>query len=201
MSVIHNYVDTDFFRPTDGSSFEQNTPYVLSQGLAKRDYRTLIRAMWQLPHVECYISAVSAWDKFKADYEGLEMPDNVILRPFDHPSVIREAFSRCRFAVIPLRTDIGMWCAGSTSVLQAQAMCRPIIVTYLPGIAEYVKDEETGYLVEGNDPIALAEKIDYLWKNPELVENMGRRAHSWVMENFTLEKWIDSIVNLLDQLR
>lgn len=198
--AILNYVDTDFFKPPEELPSRQNGAFIMSQGLAKRDYPTLIRAMRQLPHVECHISAVSAWDKFEAGYEGLEIPDNVLLKSYDHPSVIRDIFAKCRFVVIPLRPDVGMWCSGSTSVLQAQAMGKPVIATYLPGISEYIKDKETGFLVEGNNPEALAKAIDYLWQNPEEAEAMGQRGQAWVHENFSLEKWVSNVSNLVENL-
>lgn len=198
--VIFSYVDADFFKPTEESNLEQGGPFIMSQGLAWRDYPTLIQAMRELPHVDCHISAKSAWDDFKAGYEGLEIPDNVLLKSYDHPSVIREILSKCRFVVIPLRPKASMWCSGSSSVLQTQAMGKPIIVTYLPGISEYVKDGETGFLVEGNNPTALAETIDYLWQNPERAEAMGQRGQAWVRENFSLESWVNKMTSLLEDL-
>ena len=197
---IHNYVDTNFFHPMDETQQDVEHPFILSQGLANRDYPTLIRAMRTLPHVVCHISAVSAWDKFKAGYEGMDIPDNVLLKSYNHPSIIRDTMAKCRIFVITLRPDAGMWCAGSTSVLQAQAMGKPVIVTYLPGIAEYLQDGKTGFLVEGNNPAALAEKIDYLWQNPQRAAEMGKYAQKWVRENFSLETWVEKISRLVTEL-
>jgi glycosyltransferase involved in cell wall biosynthesis len=198
--TILNYVDTNFFKPTEKHDPEQNDHFIMSQGLAWRDYPTLIRAMRQLPHINCHISAKSAWDDFSAGYEGLEIPENVHIKSYDHPYCIREIFSKCRFVVIPLRPKASMWCSGSTSVLQSQAMGKPIIVSHLPGIAEYVKDGETGFVVEGNNPIALAEAIDYLWQNPQKAEDMGQQGQLWVRENFSLENWVNKMNGLLENL-
>jgi glycosyltransferase involved in cell wall biosynthesis len=197
--TIHNYVDTHFFKETEKADLEQDSPFIFSQGLTWRDYPTLIRAMRDLSDVTCHISAKSAWD-VNANFDGLEIPANVQMKPYDHPSLIRDAFSKCRFFVLPLRVDAPIWASGSTSVLQAQAMGNPVIVSYLPGIVDYVKDGETGIVVKGNDPKALAEAIDYLWKNPDKAEEMGRRGQAWVLENFTLEHWLGKVVNLLESL-
>ena len=197
ISKIQNYVDVDFFKPTGTVADGDTAPFFMSQGLAKRDYPTLIRAMQKLPHVTGHISAVSAWDDFKAGYEGMHIPSNVHLKPYNHPSIIRDVFEQCRFVVIPLKADTGMWCAGSTSVLQAQAMGKPVIVTHLPGIAEYVKDGETGYLVKGNDPDAMANAIDRLWQDPARTAEMGKTAQQWVRENFALKNWLDQFSALI----
>jgi glycosyltransferase involved in cell wall biosynthesis len=197
ISSILNYVDVDFFNPNDIALDTDMPPFIMSQGLAKRDYPTLIRAMHKLPHVTCHISAVSAWDKFKAGYEDMDMPSNVQLKSFNHPSIIKNVMAQSRFVVIPLQADTGTWCAGSTSVLQAQAMGKPVIVTHLPGIAEYVKDGETGYLVKGNDPDAMAEAIDRLWQDPARTAEMGRAARQWVSENFSLQNYLNQFAALV----
>lgn len=196
ISNILNYVDMDFFNPEGITADDNLPPFIMSQGLAKRDYPTLIRAMRQLPHITCQISAVSAWDKFKAGYEGMDIPSNVQLKSFNHPALIKSVTVQSRFVVIPLRVDTGMWCAGSTSVLQAQALGRPVIVTHLPGIAEYVRNGETGYVVKGNDPDAMAEAIDRLWKEPQLAAEMGKNAQQWVSEKFSLQNYVAQFADL-----
>ena len=200
LHTIMNYVDTDFFRPDQGNLKVSENNFIFSQGLAKRDYPTLIHAMRGLPQIECRISAVSAWDKFAVDYEGLEIPDNVVFHSYDHPSLIRDIFEQCRFLVIPSRPEVGMWCSGSTSVLQAEAMGKPVIVTYLPGIAEYVKDGKTGFLVDGGNPEALREKIAYLWDHPTVAEEMGKCAKDWVRQRFSLENWLNQMCELVVNL-
>jgi glycosyltransferase involved in cell wall biosynthesis len=197
ISSILNYVDMDFFNPNGIAVDDEAPPFIMSQGLAKRDYPTLIRAMQKLPHVTCQISAVSAWDKFKAGYEGMDIPSNVQLKSFNHPKLIKEVTVQSRFVVIPLRVDTGMWCAGSTSVLQAQALGKPVIVTHLPGIAEYVKNGETGYVVKGNDPDAMAEAINRLWKDPQGAAEMGKNAQQWMRENFSLQNYVDQFAALV----
>lgn len=197
ISKILNPVDLDFFNPNGAKTDTTLPPFIMSQGLSKRDYPTLIRALQKLPHVTCQISAVSAWDKFKAGYEGMDIPSNVQLKSFNHPFLIKNVTAQSQFVVIPLRSDTGMWCAGSTSVLQAQAMGKPVVVSYLPGIAEYVKHGETGYVVKGEDPDAMAEAIDRLWKEPERLARMGENARQWVSENFTIQQYADQLATLI----
>ena len=199
ISTIMNYVDVGFFNPV--AVDENERPFVMSQGLAKRDYPTLIRAMRRLPHITCQVSAVSAWDKFKAGYEGMHIPANVQLKSLNHPSIIKNVMARSRFVVIPLRPDTGMWCAGSTSIMQAQAMGKPVVATYLPGITDYIRHGETGYVVKGNDPDALAEAIGRLWDDPQRAAEMGQAARQWICENFSLENWVENFAALLTGTR
>lgn len=195
--VILNYVDIDFFQPQLAAPPSQNEPFVLSQGLAKRDYPTLIAAMRQLPEIDCHISATSAWDSHKAGYESLAIPPNVHIKSYNHPYVIRESIDKCRLMVISILPQIGQWCTGSTSVLQAQAMGKPVIVTAIPGICEYVQDGRTGFLVEGQNPTDMAEKINYLWRHPQESQAMGRQGQNWVRQNFSLDCWLQQMTDLL----
>lgn len=197
ISSLLTCVDLDFFNPNGVTIDDGMPPFIMSQGLSKRDYPTLIRAMQKIPQVTCKISAVSAWDKFKAGYEGMDIPSNVHLESFNHPLLIKNVIAQSRFVVIPLRTNTGMWSAGSSSVIQAQAMGRPVVVTRLPGIAEYVKDGETGYLVNGDDPDALARAIDRLWRDPQRAAEMGRNAQQWISESFSLKSYLDRFAVLI----
>lgn len=196
--VQNEPVDTLFFKPlrvpADAAS---EPPSVFSIGVSKRDYPTLIRALRDLPHVPCTISATSAWDRYQSSDQQETMPDNVRFISYDHPHVIREAYARCRFVVVPLSKHTTQWSAGSVSILQPQAMGKPVIASHIPGASDHVLDGETGLLVEPGNPAAMAEAIDFLWRNPEKAEAMGCRAREWVEANFSLDKWLDTVRHVL----
>lgn len=200
IQALHFCIDTKFFRQTEESYPDIQGDYIFSQGLASRDYSTLIRAMKELPHIECHISAVSAWDKYGPNFGGIPIPGNVRIKSYDHPHIIREALAKSRFSVIPIYPEVGMWCTGASSVLQAQALGKPVIVTKLPGIAEYLRDQETGFLVEGRDHVAMAKSIEYLWENPEVTEKMGKQGQTWIRENFSLSQWTTKMSQVLESV-
>jgi glycosyltransferase involved in cell wall biosynthesis len=197
IKVMHLAIDTEFYRPLEAANAESEQDYILSMGVSNRDYPTLIHALHKLPHVSCQISATSAWAKQGTGYGDEGMPDNVHMQPYNHPSTIRNAYAKSRFVVISLRDNLSQWSAGSASVLQPQAMGKPVIATRTPGMPDYILDGETGILVEASKPEAMAEAIDYLWSNPEKAAAMGRRAREWVEANFSLDKWLDDVGHLL----
>jgi D-inositol-3-phosphate glycosyltransferase len=53
------------------------------------------------------------------------------------------------------------------------------------GITYTVKNGETGYLVPPRDPDALAERIAFMLKRPELLRRIGRAARWRVEREFT----------------
>lgn len=195
IGVIHYPVDTCFFHPL-GDYRDDEPAHIESLGLSYRDYPTLIRAMHSLPHIVCYLRAGSTWVHFRAGYEGLEIPPNVRIQPFVHPSVLRNTYSSARFIVVPIRHTT-QWSAGCTTVTQALAMGRAVVSTCNPGMGDYLWDGQVGLLTETGNPTALAEAIEHLWSHPHLVAEMGQRAPDWVQENFSLDAWLETIQPIL----
>ena len=64
----------------------------------------------------------------------------------------------------------------SRSTLEALAMGRPVISTDAPGCREPVEDGRNGYLVPIQDPIALSEAMLKCLKNPDTLQEMGRKS-------------------------
>ncbi len=196
---LHFPIDTDFYRPMPATGQAGNS-FFLSIGLSHRDYPTLLRAMKGLPGVLGEICATSAWINHGDPYGGEDIPSNVRLQPYDHPLAIRGAYARSRFVVVPIDAHTTQWSAGAASVLQPQAMGKPVIATRMPGLADYVLDGETGILVDSGDPRALAEAIRYLWDHPRKAQAMGDRAVDWVREHFSLEVWLESVRRMLVEI-
>ena len=195
--VQHLAIDTRFYRPRPASAAQDEPGFAFSLGVSCRDYATLIRALRTQPQVNCQISTTSAWVSPGHTLTESTLPENVQITPYNHPSTIADAFARSRFVVIALLPSLTQWSAGSASILQAQAMAKPVIATRTPGMVDYVRDGETGLLVEAGDPDALAEAIDSLWKNPQQAAIMGHCARQWVDESFSVDLWMDDMARLL----
>jgi glycosyltransferase involved in cell wall biosynthesis len=192
IAVLHTPVDTRFFQPDRAAPAPDAPDYVQSLGLSYRDYPTLIRAMRMLPHIDCYLRAGSTWVQGRAGHEREALPANIHIKPYVHPSVLRDCYTQSRFIIVPLRQTT-QWSAGCTSVQQAQAMGKAVIATRLLGLSDYVLDNETGILVEGGNPDALAQAISDLWNDPARVAAMGRRASDWIRTTFSLDRWLDDL--------
>jgi len=75
-------------------------------------------------------------------------------------------------------------------LLEAMSAGLPIISTNVGGIPEIISDNETGYLVEPQNPPALAEKIKLLADRPELRQKFGETGLIKVKKEFSQEKMI-----------
>jgi glycosyltransferase involved in cell wall biosynthesis len=62
------------------------------------------------------------------------------------------------------------------TVLEAMDFGVPVVVPDEGGSAELVQDGLTGLKYKANDPVSLAEVLDFASSQPELLENCARQA-------------------------
>ncbi len=96
---------------------------------------------------------------------------------------LEKFFAECDVCVIPYRS------ATQSGVVQmAFAYEKPVIATRVGGISEVVIDYENGFLVEPENPVALADKIvefyekDYIYKFQTAIQKRNQQ-YSW--DSFT----------------
>ena len=81
--------------------------------------------------------------------------------------------------------------------LEAQACGCPVVASDVPGLRSVVRDGVSGYLIDGNDPAAYADRIGRLLADPELKQHMGRHA-SMLAQRFSWTRTADSLEALFD---
>lgn len=157
---------------------------ILSLGVAKRDYPTLIAALRGLPGYETEIFASSRYgDKYKNNLSAAPLPAWIQLCEPLSDSAILDKYMHARFVVVPLQVTMHN-SAGISVVLESGASSKAVIATRTGGIAAYVRDGETGLLVSPGDADAMRHALETLWNNPELAQEMGKRGREFVLANF-----------------
>ena len=86
------------------------------------------------------------------------------------------------------------------AVLEAMACEKAIIATPVGGIAEVIKDSETGVIVPVNDAEALSNAILKLLDDQPLRSRLGRSAREFVQKEFTLQKELELNLNIYKTL-
>ena len=179
-------VDSLFWRPMDT---EPNM--ICSVGREMRDYGILIRALKNL-NIRCHIAAAvfpgkkDSWIR-EVELEG-PLPAHITIGRKSYAE-LRDLYARSRFLVMPLLpsdTD-----NGTTSILEAMAMGKPVICSRVKGQADVVQEGKTGFYVPAGDENALREKILYLWNNPGISERMGKEARKFVEEHHSLDRFVE----------
>ncbi|HBR21120.1 MAG TPA: glycosyltransferase family 1 protein [Nitrospiraceae bacterium] len=86
------------------------------------------------------------------------------------------------FALPTLQEALG------TSFIEAMAMGKPVIGADVGGVSEVIKNGVNGYLVEPDNPLALAEAIIKMLKDREAARLMGTEGRKIVEKDYTVEK-------------
>jgi D-inositol-3-phosphate glycosyltransferase len=84
--------------------------------------------------------------------------------------------------------------------LEAQACGRPVVAAGVSGLRSVVRDEVSGFLIDGDDPATYADRIGRLLADPELAQQMGRRGRllaqrfSWTRTADRLESLFENVI-------
>ncbi len=78
--------------------------------------------------------------------------------------------------------------ACSRTLLEAQAMGKPVIASAHGGSPETVRDHQTGRLFAPGHAGQLAEVLEQVIGDPQLREQWGRNARAWVRHRFTISR-------------
>lgn len=86
------------------------------------------------------------------------------------------------------------------SLIEADAIGRPVITCNSVGCKEAVIDGYNGYLIPTKDVDALAEKLDILLNNGKLRQEMGRKARAYAEANFSIDVVIERHLSIYKEL-
>ena len=110
----------------------------------------------------------------------------------EYPDKVREFLTE--IDVYALISGIDM---SPLTLQEAQLMEKPVIATNVGGIPELMKDCETGFLIEKNNPEELFEKLSMLLNNLENAKEMGKKGKEFVKDNFNWDKICNDFLNHL----
>jgi Glycosyltransferase len=81
--------------------------------------------------------------------------------------------------------------------LEAAATGLPVVVGDAGGAPETVQDGRTGHVVDGRDPVALADAVAGLLADPARAAEMGSVGRAWMLRDWTWPAWVARLQTLL----
>jgi len=85
-------------------------------------------------------------------------------------------------------------------IIEAMQMSTVVISTNEGAIPEIIDDGKTGFIVEKNNPKDIADKIEVLYNDKMLLEQMKKKAKAKFFQHYTLEHFEQSIVRVLKKV-
>ena len=117
------------------------------------------------------------------------------LGKLEYPEKVRQFLTE--IDVYALITGLDM---TPKSLLEAQLMEKPVVATNVGGIAEIMKNNETGYLVEEGNHLDWIERLSELLNDENKRKRFGAAGRSFVKENFSLEKCASNFLEICKKL-
>jgi glycosyltransferase involved in cell wall biosynthesis len=172
--TIGQFIDTDFFRPQADSPGN----YILSVGDDPgRDYQTLLDAIENFD-TELRIKTSQILAPGPANRARIQFISTRL-----SATALRTLYAGCGFVVVPLMPHPRNACGVST-ILEAGAMGKAMIVSESDGIMDFIKPGETCLMVPAGDTRALTAAIERLRCEPETCRRLGENARRFVQEQF-----------------
>lgn len=152
-----------------------------------KDHRTLLDALAQLRHLDWEVELVGDGPlrgELEARAEALGLAPRVRFAGFrtDVPARLAEA------QLFVLATK---WEGFPRSILEAMRAGLPVVASDVGGVRESVRDGETGYVVAGGDPAALAARLRLLLTSPRLRQEMGAAGRTLYEQRYSLDRLIN----------
>lgn len=168
---------------------------------AKGEYVAFVGSM--LPHkgIEMLLAAANQLHQIPFRLAGAgpllphlrrNTPPNVSFPgPFNHRD-LSGFYRRGRFLVVP------SLCLETFGLVAAEAMSHglPVIASNIGGLPEVVENGLTGYLFAPGNVKELTDKIQHLWKNPDLCRAMGRNGREKVRRQYTPKIYYEKLLEI-----
>lgn len=219
LALLPYQVDTDFWQPMD----VPEERLVTSAGLEYRDYPTLFQAVEGLD-VQLVVAAASHWSKRRNTALDAPRPSNVEVSAYNYQQ-LRELFARAAVVAVPV-DDVDFQ-AGVTTILEAMAMGKAVIVTHTYGQTDVIHDrrlvtrgneerdrpvgllhdfadqqgvplEPNGFYVPPKDPEALHRAIAFLLDNPDHRKRLGAAGRRAVEQLMTVSQFAERIARVVE---
>jgi glycosyltransferase involved in cell wall biosynthesis len=183
-------VDTDYFRPRPEQPSEVD---VLALGAdPRRDYDLLAHVAALLP--ERSFAVVASADQARA-LAGA--PVNVTVETDLPFSQVRERLARARVVALPVRAN--RYTGATTTLLQAMATAKPVVVSKTTAIAEGygLVDGENCRLVEPADENGFAAALGDLLADGADAARLGANARKTVERELSWDRYVDALADAL----
>jgi len=177
------------------ATFYSDPPLVVAIGrlIVKKGFTNLIRACALLVErgrsFRCEIFGDGPLEKdLRAQIEDLGLQERVQLPGPKPQRDLRARLANASVFALPSVPESGGGMDNlPTVIMEAMATGLPVVSTRIGGIPEMVVENETGFLVQPEDAVALAGAIEKLISDRSLGQKLGQAGHERAQKLFSIE--------------
>jgi len=127
-------------------------------------------------------------EKLRKRVEDLKLGNHVKWLGQKSPEEVYKLYSIMDVVAVPSRFE-----GFGLTAAEAMAAGVPVVATRVDGLSEVVEDGVSGYLVDSGDSYGLAQAMSDLLSSHEKARDMGREGYKRVCEQFSFEKFSNSV--------
>jgi glycosyltransferase involved in cell wall biosynthesis len=187
--------DCKFFTPGQPSP-NKTRPLIVSVGLERRDYHVLATATENLD-IDVKIAGFSQFAAGLAKNFPKTIPANMSNRLYTLPELL-QLYRDADIVVICVKPS--NWSAGATTLVEAMACRKSIIVTRTEGLKEYLMDSDAILTVEPEDAKGLQQAIAHLLNNPQEAEARAEKAYQLALKRHQVEQQVEAIATWMENV-
>ena len=187
------------------ATFSSDPPSIVAIGrvIVKKGFANLIRASALLVErgksFRCEIVGEGPLEnQLRAQIEQLRLQEFVQLPGPKPQHELRARLANASVFVLPsVPEPEGGMDNLPTVIMEAMATGLPVVSTRVGGIPEMVIDNQTGFLVQPEDAVALAGAIEKVTNDRSLGQTLGRAGYEHAQKLFSIEKNVRELCALL----
>ena len=190
IQAIHNFIDIDQY------NFQvEDEGYALYFGRLSKEkgILNLIEAFCNLKNEKLYIAGDGPErEKIEKIIEDKHLENNIKLLGYLNQDKEKEYLRKARFIVVP-----SIWYENCPySILETQAIGKPVIGANIAGIPELVKNKVNGLTYKYDSVKELEEKMKILFKDKLLAEKYGKKAKEIALKEYDKEIYYNKIIEI-----
>ncbi|MFN3639353.1 MAG: GT4 family glycosyltransferase PelF [Flavobacterium sp.] len=203
IEVIYNGIDPDEFKPMPKPVHLKNVPTVVAAAriFELKDVITMIKSCAvvkeQIPNVRFLVygdkTAVPEYT-FECEklIDELQLKDNFILAGYHNNP--RELFAEGDLSILTSISE-----GFPYTVIESMSCGIPVVATDVGGVTEALTSD-CGFICKPKDHNEIGNRVIELLLNEDLRIEMGKNARKRVIDNFTIDKFVDAYEEVYDKV-
>jgi len=198
IKYLPNFLDEEKLEKNESGEMEK---YILFFGRLSQEkgISVLIEAMRYIKNENIKLKIAGDGEELfnlKKQAEKLKLENQVEFLGYQNKEQVKKLIANSQFVVVP-----SVWYENAPySVLESFSQAKPVIGSRIGGIEEIIIDGKTGLLFNPGNAKDLAEKINFLWKNPQEIYQMGSETSEFFKEKFGSKKYYQGLEKIYSKL-
>jgi len=200
IQVVHCALDREFLEATPAHPIDSNTFFCLGRLSAQKGQLLILDALAKLVREGRNVRVVFGGDgelrvALEARIEALGLNREVEITGWINTAQVMERIIECRALLLPSFAE-GL----PVVIMEAMALGRPVISSYIAGIPELLRDGENGWLIPAGNVNAIVRAMNLALDTPvaDLVK-MGQAARDRVVVRHDIQTEVSKLEALFER--